>query len=69
MSLWFVNDQVTRELVTGYYQNLKAHQGRSEALRPVQLALLKKYKYPFYWAAFIPSGNWATVPEVFAKRQ
>ena len=65
MSLWKVNDQVTRELVESYYQNLKANQGRSQSLKTIQLDLLKKYGYPYYWAAFIPSGNWSAMPEVF----
>jgi CHAT domain-containing protein len=65
MSLWKVNDQTTRELVESYYQNLKANQGRSQSLKTIQLDLLKKYQYPYYWAAFIPSGNWTAIPEVF----
>ena len=67
MSLWKVNDQVTRELVESYYQNLKANQGRSQSLKTIQLDLLKKYQYPYYWAAFIPSGNWSAMPEVFTN--
>ena len=65
MSLWKVNDQITRELVESYYQNLKANQGRSQSLKTIQLDLLKKYQYPYYWAAFIPSGNWTAIPEIF----
>ena len=65
MSLWKVNDQVSRELVESYYKNLKANQGRSQSLKTIQLDLLKKYQYPYYWAAFIPSGNWTAIPEVF----
>jgi len=64
MSLWSVNDQTTRELVESYYKNLKASQGRSQSLKTIQLDLLKKYQHPYYWAAFIPSGNWTTIPEV-----
>jgi CHAT domain-containing protein/tetratricopeptide (TPR) repeat protein len=66
MSLWSVNDQTTRELVESYYKNLKANQGRSQSLKTIQLELLKKYQFPYYWAAFIPSGNWTSIPEVFA---
>ncbi len=34
-------------------------QGRSEALRQVQLEMLQgdKYQHPYYWAAFIASGD------------
>ncbi len=65
MSLWKVNDQTTRELVESYYKNLKANQGRSQSLKTIQLDLLKKYQYPYYWAAFISSGDWTAIPEVF----
>jgi CHAT domain-containing protein/tetratricopeptide (TPR) repeat protein len=67
MSLWKVNDQVSRELVESYYKNLKANQGRSQSLKTIQLDLLKKYQYPYYWAAFIPSGNWSAMPEIFTS--
>jgi CHAT domain-containing protein len=60
MSLWSVSDFVTRELMTDYYKNLKSGIGRGESLRKVQLQMLKKKgrEHPFYWAAFIHSGDW-----------
>ena len=60
MSLWPVSDYVTRELMTGYYENLKQGIGRSDSLRQVQLEMLKKKatRHPFYWASFIESGDW-----------
>ena len=63
MSLWSVSDQVTRELMTDYYKNLKQGIGRGAALRKVQLEMLKKNnrQHPFYWAAFIQSGEWANL--------
>ena len=63
MSLWAVSDYVTRELMTDYYQNLKKGMGRNEALRRVQLKMLKKKtrQHPFYWASFIQSGEWANL--------
>jgi len=61
MSLWPVSDYVTRELMTEYYRGLKSGLGRSEALRRVQLSMLKRKdrEHPFYWAGFIQSGEWA----------
>ena len=46
-----------------YYKNLKQGLGRGEALRRVQLDLLKKSPQlpPFYWANFIQSGEWANL--------
>ncbi|BBD62071.1 peptidase-like protein [Nostoc sp. HK-01] len=60
LSLWQVNDEATKELMVKYYQNLQAGKGRHEALRAAQLELLnsQEYKEPYYWAAFVPSGNW-----------
>ncbi len=60
MSLWPVSDRVTRDIMTGYYTGLKNGLGRGEALREVQLALLKSKdrRHPFYWASFIEAGNW-----------
>ena len=63
MSLWPVSDYVTRELMTGYYKGLKQGQGRGEALRQIQLEMLKRKerRHPFYWASFIQSGEWANL--------
>ncbi|NER24952.1 MAG: tetratricopeptide repeat protein [Symploca sp. SIO1C2] len=60
ISLWKVEDNATKELMIAYYDKLLANQGRSEALRQTQLEMLnsEEYAHPYYWAAFIPSGNW-----------
>lgn len=60
MSLWDVFDITTQELMTNYYQRLMKGEGRSEALRQVQLEMLKseKFSHPVHWAAFIPLGDW-----------
>ncbi|MEM6291297.1 MAG: CHAT domain-containing tetratricopeptide repeat protein [Myxococcota bacterium] len=59
MSLWQVDDEATRDLMAAYYRRLRKGDGRSEALRAVQLKMRKKKEtaHPFYWAAFIPSGD------------
>ena len=63
MSLWSVSDYATREIMTSYYKNLKQGMGRNAALRRAQLEMLKnpKRQHPFYWAAFIQSGEWANL--------
>ncbi|HSS21673.1 MAG TPA: CHAT domain-containing tetratricopeptide repeat protein [Pyrinomonadaceae bacterium] len=63
MSLWPISDFTTRSLMTSYYQNLKQGMGRGEALRRVQLEMLKKNPklHPFYWANFIQSGDWGNL--------
>ena len=59
ISLWKVSDSATKDLMIAYYQRLKKGEGRSEALRQTQLAMLKStnQNHPFYWASFIPSGD------------
>jgi CHAT domain-containing protein len=56
-SLWMVNDETTRLLMESYYRNLRAGQGRSEALRDAMLTLRKTYPHPHYWAPFITLGQ------------
>ena len=41
MSLWQVSDAATRDLMVEYYKRLQAGEGRTEALRQVQLAMIK----------------------------
>jgi CHAT domain-containing protein len=41
MTLWQVSDAATRDLMTDYYKRLQAGEGRTEALRQVQIAMLK----------------------------
>jgi CHAT domain-containing protein/Tfp pilus assembly protein PilF len=60
ISLWKVSDDGTKDLMVSYYKRLMNNGGRSEALRQTQLEMLSNpnYQHPFYWAAFIPSGDW-----------
>ena len=63
MSLWSVSDQGTRDLMIEYYKALEAGQGRGEAMRQVQLRMLKSdnHRHPYFWASFIVSGEWANL--------
>jgi len=60
MSLWQVDDEATKELMISYYRALERGAGRAEALRQVQLKMVRKedFEHPFFWAAFIPAGKW-----------
>jgi hypothetical protein len=69
-NLWATDPRVATELTTAYYERLLAGEGRSEALRGVQLAMLRSESrsHPFYWASFIAIGArgpiaWANSPE------
>jgi CHAT domain-containing protein/Tfp pilus assembly protein PilF len=65
MSLWKVSDAATRYLMEAYYRRLIAGQGRTEALRQAELEMLgrKGLSHPFFWASFVPSGNWKSLED------
>ena len=58
-SLWEVDDQATGIMMKTFYDNVMG-QGKADALRGAQVALLKdpRYVYPYYWAPFVLVGDW-----------
>ncbi|MDC3952976.1 CHAT domain-containing protein [Polyangium jinanense] len=67
MSLWQVDDEATRDLMTSYYQKLfREGKGRAEAMRESQIRLLERpeYSHPYFWASFIVSGAWGPLEGV-----
>ncbi|AGY56754.1 tetratricopeptide repeat protein [Gloeobacter kilaueensis] len=66
LSLWKVADEPTKALMVDYYRQLSLQAGRAAALRTAQLRMLgsREYAHPFYWAAFIPSGDWRPVGDL-----
>ncbi|MCI0490071.1 MAG: CHAT domain-containing protein, partial [Blastocatellia bacterium] len=63
MSLWPVSDRGTRDLMIEYYRAIESGEGRSAALRNVQLRMIsgRARRHPYYWASFILSGEWANL--------
>lgn len=63
VSLWKVSDAATEALMREYYQRLTQREGRAQALRSAQQMMQSKpaTAHPFYWAAFVPIGNWQAV--------
>jgi CHAT domain-containing protein len=60
-SLWKVDDEATAELMTRFYRGMwKDGLTPSASLRAAQLELMaqKRWRRPFYWAAFVLSGDW-----------
>jgi CHAT domain-containing protein len=59
ISLWRVDDDATRQLMTEFYRRLAKREGRAEALRQAALTLLRDpaHRHPFYWASFISTGE------------
>ena len=71
MSLWQVDDEATRDLMTSYYKKLfREGKGRAEALRESQIRLLQKpeYNHPYFWASFIVSGAWGPLEGITATK-
>lgn len=69
VSLWQVNDESTTELMKYFYELLR-HRSAAEALREAQRCVREdiRYRSPYYWAAFVLSGDPAPVTELFATR-
>lgn len=61
MSLWPVEDNATHELMQLFYQNLLRGDGKAQALRSAQCAVIHRsgsiYTHPYYWAAFRLVGD------------
>jgi CHAT domain-containing protein len=60
VTLWKVDDRATTTFMEFFYDALVAGKGAGEALKQAQLALASKteYSHPFYWAAFVTSGDY-----------
>lgn len=56
-SLWNVDDATAPMLMADYYQHLAAGQGRAQAMQKAMQTARATHPHPYYWAAFIVSGN------------
>jgi CHAT domain-containing protein len=61
-TLWYVEDRVTADIMTGFHQRLCNQPGinKAEALRQSQLEVLREDSslHPSFWAPFILVGSW-----------
>ncbi|OQW91443.1 MAG: hypothetical protein BWK78_04615 [Thiotrichaceae bacterium IS1] len=67
-TLWPVNENTTQSLVTKFYEKFKNdNMTKAKALQEAQKFILsgsgeasqiKKFTHPYYWAAFLLTGNW-----------
>ncbi|WP_199247177.1 CHAT domain-containing protein [[Phormidium] sp. ETS-05] len=61
VSLWYVSDEGTAELMTLLYQKmLQQGLAPAAALRAAQLEMLQqeKWRSPYEWAGFVIQGDW-----------
>ncbi|MEQ9233128.1 CHAT domain-containing protein [Coleofasciculus sp. E2-BRE-01] len=56
-SLWSVNDQATGRFMEKFYSYLQAGMSKAEALRQAQNDIRQEYSHPYYWAAFVLTGD------------
>jgi CHAT domain-containing protein/tetratricopeptide (TPR) repeat protein len=56
-SLWNVDDEATQQLMTAFYRYLKQGMTKAAALREAQREMRVKYPNPYYWAAFVLTGD------------
>jgi CHAT domain-containing protein len=54
---WIVEDRPTQEFFRAFYAQLKAGDGYATAYRNAMLDLSKRYRHPFYWAAYTMYAN------------
>jgi LPXTG-motif cell wall-anchored protein len=62
MSLWKVPDDVTRQIMTYFYEELMNVKEKDEALQLAQLKFLSEtkdplYHHPYFWAGFVVMGD------------
>ncbi|GAB4490299.1 MAG: hypothetical protein OHK006_22960 [Thermodesulfovibrionales bacterium] len=55
-TLWSVNDKAAYFLMADFYRHIRSMR-KLDALRTAQIGLIKAYPHPFYWAAFMLTGD------------
>jgi CHAT domain-containing protein len=55
-SLWKVDDKATSLFMSSFYRHLK-HMGTAAALAEAQKETRSQYQHPYYWAAFVLTGD------------
>jgi CHAT domain-containing protein/tetratricopeptide (TPR) repeat protein len=69
-SLWRVDDEATRQLMSDMYVRLRDGAGRAAALRAAQRVFLTNtdgHAHPAFWASFSLVGNWAPLPALSGR--
>jgi CHAT domain-containing protein len=56
-SLWSVDDEATAALMTAFYQQLRAGLSKAAALQAAQAETWAQFPHPYYWAAFVLTGD------------
>ncbi len=67
-TLWKINDKSTVKLMEYFYKGLSEGKSKTEALRNAKLEYLRNtddnlLRHPYYWAAFVVSGDVSPIAE------
>ncbi len=57
MSLWPVSDEATMEMMITFYKAYLSGKNNHDALDEAKAFIRKKYNHPFYWGAFVLTGE------------
>lgn len=57
MSMWKVDDKVTQEFMTNFYDLWLSGKTKRDAFIQTQMIIKEKYKHPYYWGAFVMIGK------------
>ena len=57
MSLWKVDDEVTKDLMKAFYAAWLNGYSKSQALKSAQQKIREQYPHPYYWGGFVLVGN------------
>lgn len=63
-SLWSVDDETSALLMERFYTHLRDGMGKAEALRQAKLEVREEYPNPYYWAAFVLSGDGGEIGDI-----
>jgi CHAT domain-containing protein len=64
-TLWSVDDKVTGLLMERFYTHLRSGMTKAHALRQAQMDVRAEYPHPYYWAAFVLTGDGAEMTNDF----
>ncbi len=67
-SLWNVDDKATTLLMERFYTHLREGMGKAQALQQAQSDVRAQYPHPYYWAAFVLTGDPGKAGEVNTVR-
>ena len=57
VSLWYIDDESTANLMTEFYRNLQDNPDKAQSLRQAMITMMKENPHPRHWAGFVLVGQ------------